>query len=297
MSGTHEWLIPTEKGGGPRVIAFFAFTPGTQLGAAGPAEVPYNRAMHPRPSWERFRAASAYRHPVDIKKLRFVYDEIVALLDDEGISPGDLRVLEVGCGVGGITLPLGTLGAGVTGVDLDAADVGMLRDDAARLGLGSVEAFVGDAYAFESEERFDVAVASEVLEHLEDPGRLAAVLSRHLRPGGLLLVTTPNGFGPWEQVNSLKLVPRRWGWLRRLAGKAAHDARGREHEQRYTRRRLEELLRAAGFEPLRWRNSDFVLTLSRRMRASPTFGGLDCKLGDLVPHWMASGWYAAFKKL
>jgi 2-polyprenyl-3-methyl-5-hydroxy-6-metoxy-1,4-benzoquinol methylase len=251
--------------------------------------------MQSKTSWDRFRAASAYTHPVDIKKLRFVYDEVGVLLGD-GESSSTLRALEVGCGVGGITLPLGTLGAQVTGVDLDADDVAELRDRAARLGLSNVEAFVGDAYAFESAERFDVAIASEVFEHLRDPGRLAGVLARHLSPGGLLLVTTPNGYGPWEQMNSLKLVPRRWGWLRRLLGKEPHDGGGREHEQRYTRRRLEALLRAAGFEPLRWRNSDFVLTLSRRMRASETFGALDCKLGDLVPHWMASGWYAAFKK-
>jgi len=250
--------------------------------------------MQTEPSWERFRAASAYTHPVDIKKLRFVYDEVTAFIPD-GVLAGGLRILEVGCGVGGITLPLGILGAHVTGIDLDASDVAALRDGAARFELTNVEAFVGDAYAFASEERFDVAVASEVFEHLDEPRQLAAVLAQHLRPGGLLLVTTPNGYGPWEQVNSLKLIPRRWGWLRRLLGKPPHEGGGREHEQRYTRGRLETLLAGAGFRPLRWRNSDFFLTISRRMRASALFGGLDCKLGDVVPHWMASGWYASFR--
>ena len=112
----------------------------------------------------------------------------------------------------------------------------------------------------------------------------------------LLVVTTPNGYGPWEQVNSLKLIPRRWGWLRRLMGKPPHQGGGREHEQRYTRRSLEQMFAAAGFRAVRWRNSDFMLTVSRRMRASSFFGGLDCKLGDVVPHWMASGWYASYKK-
>ena len=252
--------------------------------------------MHSEPSWDRVRAASAYTHPVDIKKLRFVYDEVVAFVP-EGDRVENLRVLEVGCGVGGITLPLGTLGARVTGIDLNASDIAELRDGAARWGLTGVEAFVGDAYAFESEERFDVAIASEVFEHLEQPERLAAVLAQHLRPGGLLLLTTPNGYGPWEQVNSLRLIPRRWGWLRRLLGKPPHQGGGREHEQRYTRGGLETMLAAVGFRPLRWRNSDFILTISRRMRASAFFGGLDCKLGDAVPHWMASGWYASFKKL
>jgi len=250
--------------------------------------------MPPELSWDLFRAASAYSHPVDIKKLRFLYDEVTSFVPGGGRTQ-DLRILEVGCGVGGITLPLGALGAQVTGIDLDAGDVAELRDRAVHQGLVNVETFVGDAYAFETQERFDVAIASEVFEHLEEPGRLAEVLAAHLRPGGLLLVTTPNGYGPWEQVNSLKLIPRRWGWLRELLGKPPHRGHGREHEQRYTRRALETLFATAGFTPLRWRNSDFVLTISRRLRSSGTFGSLDCKLGDLVPHWMASGWYASFQ--
>jgi SAM-dependent methyltransferase len=155
---------------------------------------------------------------------------------------------------------------------------------------------VEDALILEDETRYDVVVASEVFEHLVEPGKLVDVIARHIAPGGLLLVTTPNGYGPWEMWNSLKLVPRRWNWLRRLAGKPPHDGGGREHEQRYTRRRLTELFADGGFRRTMFSNSDFIFTLFRPLRRSSFFGAMDAWLGDVVPHWMASGWYMAFRQ-
>jgi 2-polyprenyl-3-methyl-5-hydroxy-6-metoxy-1,4-benzoquinol methylase len=239
---------------------------------------------------DRFVAASHYRAPVDIKKLGFVFRVIA----DHGA--GDLDALEIACGVGGVTLPLATVCRAVRALDIDAGDVAVLNERARELGFDNVLATVEDAFAFDDGRRYDVVVASEVFEHLTDPGRLADVAARQTKPGGVLIVTTPNGYGPWEMWNSLKLAPRRWNWLRRLLGKGRHDGGGREHEQRYTRARLTALFTSRGFELAQAQNSDFIFTLVPQLRHSNTFGALDTTLGDLVPHWMASGWYLAFTR-
>lgn len=44
-------------------------------------------------------------------------------------------------------------------------------------------------------EGFDVVANFEVIEHLYDPGRFIADMDRLLRPGGLLVITCPNGKG------------------------------------------------------------------------------------------------------
>jgi len=243
----------------------------------------------------RFLGASHYTEPVDLKKLRFVYRHVVEHAQAGGRGAGDLSVLEVGCGIGGITLPLATLGCRVRALDIDRADLDELAARARAQGLDNIRATREDALAFDAGERYDVVIASEVFEHLTDPARLAAVVARHTKPGGLLVVTTPNGYGPWEMWNSLKLTPRRWNWLRRALGKTPHDGGGREHEQRYTRGRLVALFAAQGFELSAFSNSDFVLTVFRPLRRSRVFGALDSTLGDWVPHWMASGWYLAFE--
>ena len=131
---------------------------------------------------------------------------------------------------------------------------------------------------------------------MQEPDRLALTCAEHLAPGGILIVPTPNGYGPWETINSIRLVPRHWNWLRQLVGRPPHDGGGREHEQRYTRARLAELFAAHGLRGEYAANSDFILTVSRTLREGQTSGRIDCRLADRVPHWMASGWYMVFRK-
>jgi SAM-dependent methyltransferase len=49
-----------------------------------------------------------------------------------------------------------------------------------------------------SNERFDVIIASEVLEHLPRPESVITSQKQFLAKGGMLIVTTPNGHNMWE---------------------------------------------------------------------------------------------------
>lgn len=244
---------------------------------------------------DRFLSATVYSHPVDRKKLRFIYSAVEQYCRERQRQAEELDVLEIACGVGGIALPLASLGGRVRALDIHLGDVVELERGAERLGFDNITATVEDVFEFDDERRYDVIVASEMFEHIREPERLAAIVARHTTPGGLLIVTTPNGYGPWEMMNSLKLVPRRWNWLRRLLGKEAHDGEGREHEQRYTRGRLLKLFSREGFEATAFSNSDFIFTILPPLRRSRFFGAIDTRLGDIVPYWMASGWYMAFR--
>ena len=59
-------------------------------------------------------------------------------------------------------------------------------------------------YHFEAADAsFDLIVLNQVIEHLEQPGRVVAELARVLRPGGRLLVATPNyGTFGWPLVEA-----------------------------------------------------------------------------------------------
>jgi SAM-dependent methyltransferase len=79
----------------------------------------------------------------------------------------------------------------------------------------------------------DVVVAFEVIEHLFEPRRFVAAAARLLRPGGLLVLTCPNGLG--FDVVTLG------------AESLAVDS---EHVNLFNPASLERLVRAAGFAPL-----------------------------------------------
>ncbi len=219
-----------------------------------------------------FLEASPYTQPVDLKKLRFVHAALSQQAARLGRPFHELRILEIACGVGGITLPMASLGAAVRAIDIDESDVGELRREVDHRGLQNLSVTVEDALLFDETDRYDVVVASEVFEHVPDSDRLAGVIQRHTAPDGILIITTPNGYGPWEISQGLNpwYAVRRWNWLRKLAGKEPYvSGAGRDHCHRFTRSRLVELFEAHSYGLLEFAKSDFVFTISMGLNSGP----------------------------
>jgi SAM-dependent methyltransferase len=84
-------------------------------------------------------------------------------------------------------------------------------------------------------EQFDVVVASEILEHVSEPGPLLSEIRRVLRPGGVLWATTPN-------VDSLacRLLKQNWSAVRPP-----------EHLQLFSRKGMASILKANGFAKIK----------------------------------------------
>ena len=108
------------------------------------------------------------------------------------------RVLEVGCGEGYGTALLATTATDVVGLDYDALTIthAAARYPQARFVRGNLAALPLPS------ESVDVVATLQVIEHVWNHNEFIRECWRVLRPGGLLLVTTPNRltFSPGQET-------------------------------------------------------------------------------------------------
>ncbi len=106
----------------------------------------------------------------------------------QAASPAGSAYMEVGCGYGfGLDFALNT--CGWHGVGIDPAPLAALGRDALRLPIELRYLRDDD----ESRGTLDVVMGSEVIEHVTSPAAFVRTLRAMLKPGGLLILTTPNG--------------------------------------------------------------------------------------------------------
>jgi len=125
------------------------------------------------------------------------------------LEPG-MRVLDVACGTGGLTLPAARLGAVVTGVDIAPNLIEQARENAKREGL-NVQFDEGDAENLPYEDgSFDAVVTMFGAMFAPRPEQTAAELKRVCRPGGFIAMAnwTPTGFiGQMFKITSTHVPP------------------------------------------------------------------------------------------
>jgi SAM-dependent methyltransferase len=161
-------------------------------------------------------AALEARHWWFVGRRRF----FTRLIAELGLPP-DAAILDAGTGTGANLRLLRAAGfTNVTGLDFSPEAI----RHCAEKGLGTVQQ--GDLCALPfGDDRFDLVLATDVLEHLDDDAAALAEIRRVLKPGGTALVTVP-------------AFPSLWG----LQDEVAH------HRRRYRMGPLRGRVTGAGLE-------------------------------------------------
>lgn len=104
--------------------------------------------------------------------------------------PKGSTVLDIAAAQGNFSIPLAELGYQVTWNDLrtDLVDYVKLKDSTRTLQYAP-----GNAFNLDFAGRFDCVVVTEIIEHVAYPDRFLRSVADLVRPGGYIVLTTPNG--------------------------------------------------------------------------------------------------------
>lgn len=144
-------------------------------------------------------------------------------------STANLNILDIGCGFGWLSSFVSEQGHYI-GVDYSEKAINYAKFVFQAHGTFYV-ADPEDVYLGLQERNFDVIVATEVIEHIQDQAAFIDQLSLFLRTNGILIITTPNGL-------LYKTFFRKYG------------ERMQPIEHWLTPLRLDELLHSKGFQTL-----------------------------------------------
>lgn len=145
------------------------------------------------------------------------------------------RVLELGCATGNLARALVGRGCTIVAVEIDERAAERASESCERVIVGDIERI--DFGQELGDDRFDVVVATDVLEHLRDPVACLRAVKPFLRPNGYVVASIPN-----VAHGSVRLAL--------LGGRFQYTETGlldRSHLRFYTRQSIEELFEEAGF--------------------------------------------------
>lgn len=184
---------------------------------------------------EEYFASCRQRLPDQAAALRSRLVDAEEILHADSSSPGPIRALDVGSGIGAFLVAAKERGWQPVGLEPSAYAVRLCTET---LGLDVTEGTLDDALSFP--HQFDVINLNHVLEHFQRPLANLKRIHQMLRPGGLLIVEVPR-----EGKLASKLLQKISAW--RAATRHPRPVYTIVHMCTFTPTSLRLLLERAGF--------------------------------------------------
>ena len=156
-------------------------------------------------------------HKLADVRIEFILRNITRINQKSRILPLQyLKCIDVGCGGGILSERLKRLGGNITGIDTskEAIDVANAHAKKGKLEINYEYISTSKFLKKYNNLKFDVVIASEVIEHVNDRSKFLSDLSNLLKDGGLIIITTLNKSFPSIMLakifaeNILKIIPK-----------------------------------------------------------------------------------------
>lgn len=159
----------------------------------------------------------------------FTYFYITNWWQRGGMKRPKLKILDIGCGVGTLSLYFASKGNDVKGIDISERAI-KIANNAKKVTKMKNVAFSSELLS-KGKHEYDLAICSEVIEHVPDDSALLKDIYSNLKKDGALLLTTPLKENFLYKLGFYKRFDKEVGHLRR-----------------YTKSSIVKLLNNNGFE-------------------------------------------------
>lgn len=214
----------------------------------------------------------------------------------------DLNVLDIGCGIGGISFPLSYLGCKVVGTDIHAESI---KECNRKNTYSNANYFVADGTSLDIGRQFDVVICAGVLEHVVNYMAVLKTIRLHLSKGSIAIINIPNGYSFYETLFSRLFVKLKIGkLLHMLPGRLYTALTGSstpyhsfnifcDHVNFFSLMKFKRILAESGFEILDI--SKLGLGIFLDWWWMRPFKFIECKIADYIPALMAGSWNIVLK--
>ena len=173
-----------------------------------------------------------------VDKNNFTYHIVLSFID-KYLQP-EMKVLDIGCGIGTISLYVANKGNEVLGIDISEKAVNAAQKSAEILGVKNASFKAINFLDTDLQEKFDFIIFNNVIEHLPDDESAPQKIYKLLEMDGILFLSTCLDSDP---LHRLKIM---------FFGKDESDIRV-GHLRRYSKYGLSQLLKSNGFDIIEMR--------------------------------------------
>ncbi len=211
------------------------------MNSVDPAEVAKFEAM--AAEWWDPNGKFKPLHMLNPCRLDYLTSQIAAEFGRDLTTPkpfAGLRILDIGCGGGLLSEPMARLGATVIGADAAAGNIPVAQLHAEQSGLEIDYRHCAAEDLAAAGEQFDVVIAMEIIEHVENPQAFVRTCASLMKTGGLMLCSTLN-----RNPKSYLVAIVGAEWVMRWLPKGTH-----EWSKFITPDELYKLIEEAALEPM-----------------------------------------------
>lgn len=218
---------------------------------------------------------------------------------------GPMNILEIGCGVGNIAIPVASLGHRVKAIDVHgpSIEVAASRNPFPNAQFEHIPLQQVDL------RDYDVIILTEVLEHVGPCGDMLRTISQNMRAGARLILTVPNGWGIAELLLRPSYAMKRWPWGVRFVGGVKRALATKDlttaneqtpHIHFFTLGRLNRLLLESGFSLVAFQRFFFIWalleTLFSQRNIPKRIAERDFNLSQHLPPQLCAVWALLLEK-